>query len=99
MANTGPAKGTLFGANWGCDHLMRLVNNHAGLLLGLAFVARTFMVRVQSAVRVGAGSLDIHQLSLTDAQDREQALNARAVRLEGLCFGIFHVRRHSLYFL
>lgn len=84
MTNTGPTVAALFSAYWGCDHDVRLMNNHASLLLRLAFVARTLVGSVQAAIRVGAGSLDIHQLSLTDSQDGEQALYTRAVRLVGL---------------
>ena len=71
MTNTGPTISALFSAYWGCDHDVRLVNNHAVLLLGFTFVARTLMGSVQAAVRIGAGSLDFHQLSLTDSKDSE----------------------------
>ena len=99
MALAGPAKGTFFCADWGNNHLMCLVDNHASLLLRFAFVARTLVILVQPAFRVGARTLELEQFTLTDPQYCEQALYTRTVRLEGLSLFGRHVRRHSLYFL
>lgn len=96
MTNTGPTVCTLFSAYWGFNHDVCLVNNHEILLLGLAFITRTGMILVQSAVLVGAGTLELEQFTLTDPQYGEQTLYTRAVRLVRLSLFGSHVR-HSLY--
>lgn len=90
--------GALYSSYRRCDHLMCLMNNHAVLLLGFTLVARPIVGSVQTAVGVGAGTLDLQEFPLPDPQHREQTLNARTVRLAGLGVGLFSVR-HSCNFL
>jgi hypothetical protein len=98
MANTSPAVSTLRGVDRGVDYYVRLMNNHADLLLGLTLVAGPVMGLMQSAGFVGARTLELEQFTLTDPEYGEQALYARTVRLKGLSLFSGHVR-HSLYFL
>jgi hypothetical protein len=75
------------------------MNNHALLLLALGLVTRTVMFLVQPAFVVGAGTLELKQLSLSNPQYCEQAFYSRTVRLVwlGLCF--FHYGVLSLQIL